>query len=139
MTRAVSSRTEGFQAGDLVTLIDRAISHPELRALCPAHSTPFDTTPDCCQRMSIESGSDLSLSLELSSSPQKPTTSLSANSFPELLDLSNSQLSNFSSQEEAVSSLWFLSHSHYNSQLRKSECVSPDTCGVTVADSANCA
>ena len=42
--------------------------------------------------MSIESGSDLSLSLELSSSPQKPTTGLSAYSFPKLLDLSNSQL-----------------------------------------------
>ena len=75
-----------------MTLIDRAISHSELRALCPAHSTPFDTPPDYCQRMSIESGSDLSLSLELSSSPQKPTSSLSANSFPKLLDLSNSQL-----------------------------------------------
>ena len=75
-----------------MTLIDRAISHSELRALCPAHSTPFDTPPDYCQRMLIESGSDLSLSLELSSSPQKPTTSLSANSFPKLLDLSNSQL-----------------------------------------------
>ena len=75
-----------------MTLIDRAISHSKLRAVCPTHSTPFDTPPDYCQRMSIESGSDLSVSLELSSSPQKPTTSLSANSFPKLLDLSNSQL-----------------------------------------------
>lgn len=70
--RAVASRTEGFQAGDLVTLIDRAISHSELRVLCPTQSTPFDTPPDYqCQRMSIESGSDLSMSLELSTSPQK--------------------------------------------------------------------
>lgn len=73
--RAVASRTEGFQAGDLVTLIDRAVSHSELRVLCPAHSTPFDTPPDYrCRRMSIESGSDLSLSLELSSSPQKASS-----------------------------------------------------------------
>ena len=73
--RAVASRTEGFQAGDLVTLIERAISHSELRALCPVVRPPgpFEATPPSyhCQCVSIESASDLSTSLELSTSPQK--------------------------------------------------------------------
>ena len=73
MNRAVASRTEGFQAGDLVTLIDRAVSHSELRVLCPTHYTPFDKSQDHLYRkLSMDdSGSDLETSIELSSSPHK--------------------------------------------------------------------
>ncbi len=81
-------RTEGFQAGDLVTLIDRAVSHSELRVLCPAPSLPF--ADYACQRMSIESGSDLNSSLELSTSPQKPPSFSPLNAIPKHFDLSSS-------------------------------------------------
>ena len=76
--RVIASKTEGFQAGDLVTLVDRAVSLSELRVLCPSHLiTGFDSPQGRrCRRISVDSGSDLESSLELSSSPQKSFSTL---------------------------------------------------------------
>ena len=67
--REVALKTEGYQSGDLVTVMDRAVSHSELRILIPDTFDPVEE-PSFCREMSIDSSaSDLDGSLEVSSIP----------------------------------------------------------------------
>lgn len=103
--RTVASRTEGYQAGDLVTVMDRAISHSELRILCPTHFNPFGGAQESlCRPFSIESGSDMDSSVELSSSPQKPhyLTNFQELTLPQLQQETDSGNVSSSSRSNAV-------------------------------------
>lgn len=81
-------RTEGFQAGDLVTVMDRAISNSELRVVLPEVSNPA-AEEHAWQEMSIDSTmSDLESSVDYHSLPatqdHTPLTTMPETSTPEM-------------------------------------------------------
>lgn len=70
--RDIALRTEGFQARDLVTLVDRAVSHSQVRPLQPSiisHPTHSQLSTDSVPLIAMQHS--LPSSLPLSCSPKK--------------------------------------------------------------------
>jgi len=88
--REVAVKTEGFQAGDLVTVMDRAISNSELRIVLPEMSNPAEE--HSWHEISVDSSmSDLEGSVDYHSFPptqdHTPLNTLPETSTPETAQL----------------------------------------------------